>query len=687
MRSGSAYGGSERRLAAPALSVFRDNEDGFTTVAVALALLLSLTLVFSSAAAGWVASRSSEVQRVADAAAMAGDNAVAAFSTVVQVIDACVLSLGMAGIVTYGAGIVASCVPGLSSVGAQLCSVGGQVLEARRTFSRSAAAGIERLEAALPLLVVANSASCVSANSADGISYVGCALPLPVTSQSDFSMLDEEVEDNSLEELSEQMRQASSAAQEARLRADAALERGWMADCGSSPYCLWERASKLAGLSSASNAYYASPAGWSFGAPLLRARAYYAARLVAEGPAGEDAGELTNSACRSAFYAYALEQVRGGFYAEGADGTVVADLPSLPRNTDEMRATSLYTQGTWPCTLEEGVRTLHSSRACPGASGEASGTASLAQLEAGGVARCETCHMDAGDLGRVGSASSAINNGFEYHWRIIVEASEDYERARADLAAAEGATRELAERGEESFSEAIEQLSNARPTLCPPGSWGCVSVVYRAGGNVVPTELTQAFLSSAELPAGAAVSAAALAPDESTAQNNVLSSFFDGLASGGSLLGGAADGVLELWGSLLVGYGSAYGAVADAGGAFLDGVDNVLGGTVGSWLKEQLKGVMRDIGMEPVDMRLRKPVLVNSQDVLGRAGLEQLDMARELVTRLPDSPSVYDFARALGVTLADNLDGGSFTVAELSIPGTSLSIPLTIDLSELGDAA
>ena len=112
MRSGSAYGGSERRLAAPALSVFRDNEDGFTTVAVALALLLSLTLVFSSAAAGWVASRSSEVQRVADAAAMAGDNAVAAFSTVVQVIDACVLSLGMAGIVTYGAGIVASCVPG-----------------------------------------------------------------------------------------------------------------------------------------------------------------------------------------------------------------------------------------------------------------------------------------------------------------------------------------------------------------------------------------------------------------------------------------------------------------------------------------------------------------------------------------------------------------------------------------------
>ena len=64
----------------------------------------------------------------------------------------------------------------------------------------------------------------------------------------------------------------------------------------------------------------------------------------------------------------------------------------------------------------------------------------------------------------------------------------------------------------EAFEEALDQLTAKRPTLCPPGAWGCVSVVSRAEGSSVPTELTAAFLTSTELPAGAAVSAfAALA--------------------------------------------------------------------------------------------------------------------------------------------------------------------------------
>lgn len=132
------------------MDAFRDDEGGFTTVAVAVSLLLSLTLVFSAASAGWVASRSSEVQRVADAAALAGQNAVASFSTIVQVLDACVLSMGLTGIVTYGAGLVVSCVPGLGAAGAELCAAGGRILEARRGFARSAASGVERLEATLP---------------------------------------------------------------------------------------------------------------------------------------------------------------------------------------------------------------------------------------------------------------------------------------------------------------------------------------------------------------------------------------------------------------------------------------------------------------------------------------------------------------------------------------------------------
>ena len=675
------------RRGSPVLSLFRDSEDGFTTVGVAVALVLSLSLVFASAGAAWVSGRSSEVQRVADAGAMAGQNVVASFSTITQVVDACVLSMGLAGVVVLGAGLVVSCVPGMSAAGAQITQAGSQLLEARRGFAQTAADGIERLEATLPLLIVANSASCVEANAVGGTSYTGCALPFPADSGSDFSGLRQEVDDERLSELSDQMGEVSSEMEQAERAADEALERGWIADCGDSPYCLWERASSLASLSEALNPYYPSSAGWTFGAPLLRARSYYAARLAAERVGGSSAEQITDSACRKAFYEYALERVRAGSYEELADGGVAIDLPSLPRNAEQTRSTELYTDARWPCTTEGGARTLHASTLCPGATGAAAGTASLAELDAGSVARCEQCRMDVGDLGRVASASTSIANGFEYHWKAVVEASEDYERARNELAAAEARLRGLAEEGEGAFSEALDQLSVTRPRLCPPGAWGCVAVVARDSSQTVPTELTAAFLSSAELPEGAAVSAAALAPDPSTAENNVLSRFFDAVSAGDSALGGSLDAVMELWGSLLVGYGSAYGSVAERGGEFLDGLDGVLGGTVGSWLKGRLKQVMSDAGLEPVDLRLRKPVLVNTQDVLDQSGLDQAASVRELVAALPDAGSAEDFARSVGLWLSDEVGAGEFTVAELPIPGTGLSIPLTIDLSTLGGAA
>lgn len=683
MANGLASGDELRPRGATVLSLFRDDEGGFTTVAVAVALVLSLSLVFSAAGATWVAGRSSEVQRVADACALAGENAVAGFSTVVQVVDACVLSMGLTGVIVLGAGLVVSCVPGLSAIGAEVTSAGGRILEARRSFASSAGEGIERLEATLPLLIVANSASCVEANEAGGVSYVGCAIPFPTESRSDFSALEADVDETGLLELSDQMQGVSDEVDEAQRRADAARERAWQADCVTEPYCLRERAASLAGLGAGENPDYPTVDGWTFGVPLLRARAYYAARLASAHVSGSSAEEITDSACRRAFYEYALEEVRSGSYEEYGDGTVGVDLPSLPRNADQTRGTRLYTDPAWPCTVEEGARTLHSSTLCPGATGARSGNASLADAEAGAVATCDECRMDIGDMGRVASASTSIANGFEHHWRIIVEASWDYEAARWDEAEAQARLRDLAEQGEGAFEQALEELSVSRPALCPPGAWGCVAVVARSG-STVPSELTASFLSATELPDGVAVSAATLAPDEATAENNVLSSFFDALGAGDSALGGALDGVMGLWGDLLVGYGSAYQSVGDAGAEFLDGLDGVLGGSVGAWLRGRLEQVLRAAGFEPVDMRLRKPVLTNTQDVLDQAGLESLSTVRSLVNALPDSGSAFDLARAAGLWLVDEVGGDRFTVAEIPVPGTDLSIPLTINLSELG---
>ena len=61
--------GAHKRGRRP-FGLFRD-EDGFTTVGVALALLVTLALVFTSAQVYRVSSASADVQDVADAAALA----------------------------------------------------------------------------------------------------------------------------------------------------------------------------------------------------------------------------------------------------------------------------------------------------------------------------------------------------------------------------------------------------------------------------------------------------------------------------------------------------------------------------------------------------------------------------------------------------------------------------------------
>ena len=144
---------------------------------------------------------------------------------------------------------------------------------------------------------------------------------------------------------------------------------------------------------------------------------------------------------------------------------------------------------------------------------------------------------------------------------------------------------------------------------------------------------------------------------------------------------------MDLWGKLLVGYGSAYGNVSSSANEFLDGLDGVFGGTVGSWLRGKLQEVIRATGFEPVDMRLRKPVLTSTENVLEKAGDDSQATVRGLINSLPRSGTTADYVAAIGAWGLSELVDGEYTVAELTIPGTDISIPLTIDLSGLGRAS
>ncbi len=146
------------------------------------------------------------------------------------------------------------------------------------------------------------------------------------------------------------------------------------------------------------------------------------------------------------------------------------------------------------------------------------------------------------------------------------------------------------------------------------------------------------------------------------------------------------DGIAALWGRLLVGYGSAYGSVGDAGGEFLDKLDGVLGGSVGAWLKGKLADVMKAARLEPVDMRLKKPVLANTGDVLAKAGYDRATTVRSLIDTLPESGDAGDYVRALGLWVVDEFGEEEYTVAELKVPGTELKIPLKVNVRKLVEA-
>ena len=123
-------------------------------------------------------------------------------------------------------------------------------------------------------------------------------------------------------------------------------------------------------------------------------RAYYKAREVQEVIGGATGEERNDSACRKSFFTNThMKKICSGSYRENEDGTVQCAFPELPRNVQEMKQTSLYTDALWPCSVEDGKTVLHADVNCPGRHGEISQYASLSDLDAGTVEKCPYCSL------------------------------------------------------------------------------------------------------------------------------------------------------------------------------------------------------------------------------------------------------------------------------------------------------
>lgn len=668
-------------------------EDGaYTTLSSAVVILVVLTLLFSSTAAIWSMSRAGDTQVAADSGALAGANVVSSYHTAVTVVDASILSLGLAGFATIGTGLVAILIPGAEPVAGNMVDTGIEIIKTRNKFAKSASEGLQKIETALPYLIAARATQAVSAQDTDNVAYTGTALAVPRTSESDFAALKgSEISTDTIESTSKDLDYAAKELKKASEKTSKAKERAWLADCGGSDRgavgscsCMWERAKSLAKLSDIENQHYASSVTWEPQVALDRAKAYYRLRLANEAPQGSSVEMKAESAARKAFYTYASTEVNRAYVTEGGD-EVTSYIPLLPRNTDEVRATELYSDTAWPTSAIDGKMYLHYGTSCPNyKKGAPGGLASVADYD--GQDRCNRCHFGVSSLGAVAAPSTSIENGFEYHFDRFKDALEDYVECRNKELELMRQTEDEADRAGNAFDETIRALSGERPRIAPPGRNGVVALAV-SGAISSPDELNSSFNTTVRLGDRGAISAAVLAPDDATAQNNVLSRFFSTLKERSGGVAGVLDGVMDVWGRLLVGYGDIQGSADELMDEMIKGLGGGSGalGSIASWLGDTVSASMAALGLEPCDLRLRKPVLTDSANVIKSpgsdiAGLSQAqDKLRNIPLGVTDPKALCE---ALEYQVERTISGMVFTLAEIPLPGGG-SIPLTVDVATL----
>ncbi|MBE6468667.1 MAG: hypothetical protein E7001_01560 [Coriobacteriaceae bacterium] len=659
-------------------------EDGaYTTVTAAVSLLAVLALAFSAATAVWTLSRAGDAQVAADSTALAGANVVSSYYTAATVVDASILSLGLTGLAVTGVGMVGMLVPGVGAAAGEAVDAGIRILKTRNDFATSASRGLGSLEEALPYLVAANGTRVCAAQGTDRARFSGTALAVPWESDSNFPALEgEQIPVDGLEEAAADLEEAARELSRAAEKSEADKRRAWIADCGREGMNMQERAARLSGLTAAQNPDYASSITWDPAVGLDRARAYYRWRRDHDAPTGSDVESRADAAARHAFYRFACEELERAHVRE-IDGRIEADLPLLPRNTDEVRRSRLYTEAVWPSSEEGGGLTLHFDASCPGALGPAGRPLSLAAVEAGQARACAVCSFDVGDVGKAPAASTSIDNGFEYHLREFTEALRDYVSSRNRELELERKAQGRAQAAGGSFEDALAALVGKRPRIAPPGREGCVAVAV-SGELPAPDQMDTAFSAPSTLPGRGAISAAVLSRDPATKENNALGSFFSSLEgrTGSSVIGVLGD-VMDLWGSLLVSYGDLSDGLDSIAAEAFRGLDLVGAGPVARWLGDRVRSAMTAIGIDPVDLSYRKPVLADSSRVIAASDLDGVAEAQARLRSIPlGTTDPGAILAALGYEVRERILGAEVVIAEIPLPGGG-SVPLTIRLRDV----
>ena len=657
------------------------DERGFSTIGMALAMIITLALIFTAAQVQQLSSASAEIQEVADSAALAAENEVAQFYLLAQICDAVLLSQTLAVMLTYGAGLVFLCVPFMQGLGQDLLAIGESLLSARSDFYKAATQSLNTLQDALPFLAMGKASLVIAANANPhlGTSYAGLGILLPLQGQ---DIVASDLQGS--EALAQEIRQSGdSIADEARkveelaAEANEAKERAFMADCGANPeYCMYQRASTLAGMTGSENPLYSTVDTWSFSVALQRARAYYAKRYEQEAPASDDVMEQARSVLRKNFYAFAVDQMQEGYVHEDEARGFSANFPLMPKNTEEMKGTVLYSQEVYPLSELNGKTVMHAYDGCPGI-GTIAGRGSLAARDRQNMPECPYCHLTSASMGKVASASTAIENGFEYHYNIVAEAAKEYQEKQGDYQQEASGVKQTVSDLTASLQSLVAQGASQRISVSPPGRVGALALVFSTAEVSSEGGYSNGFVkSSGTLGTRLAISAATLAPDSSEGSKTVITSLLDGLRDRVPWLSSTQGStLLQIWSAALGSYGSGQEALVEGVRQVCSKSKLLSASGLGPWAADKLQSAIEALGLQAADLSAVRPVVVNSYHVLaadGSAFSSQVLSARSWALSYGEGTllsTALSYLTYQGVSQLASL-AGDFAVATIGFTGS-----------------
>lgn len=658
-----------------ARDIFKD-EAGFTTLGMTVSLLLCMALVLSSVQVYRINSASAAIQDTADACALAAETEVAEFMVVANVCDAVLLSLSLASAVSAGTGIACLCTPVTASLSAGFIETGKTFAQARNSFSKTAKSGLQAYQKALPFIAAARAASTAQSNNAQGIyDYHALAVLFPLqgedisindtssTSDTLFNEIDEQAPE--IKDLSEQAEQAAHEANEAK-------QRGYNADCGqnSSDYSMYERASSLANMGGSSNPYYSSADTWSFSVAFNRACAYYQTRLVCEAPQNASAYEQSQSAVRRIFYSYACEEMDKGYVNETQD-SFDAYFPTMPRNMSQVRQTSLYTNACFPVTTTDDAFVMHGSSTCSCAAGyERLGSMQELEISASEFETCPTCEFSAQSLGKIASATSSVQTGFEYHYNLVAQAASDYEKARETLDPLTSDVKHSVSSLFDACKEYAQSAADERIHVSPPGTCGALVVVF--DNSTLCPSLWKVVSQAGSLGTRVAVSAASLMEDTSEDGATVLTDILSGVSDKAKNALGPLNSALQCWSGLLEAYARGQDMVSTTIRETLDAIPFVSASGLGTWAERAFQETMGLLGLEPANLTPLKPIIANTGSVASACNTPLATKYNSLKEQASEQASALDSALSW-TSSAFALQGEHISLVGESIEVTNFS--------------